>query len=55
MIDIAEFVYSKNIIEKNAEMTALLLQLYYMEEELENCEREKQRLSHELIELDNIS
>ena len=29
MEDISEFVYSQNIIEKNADFTGLLLQLYY--------------------------
>jgi hypothetical protein len=52
MFDIAEFVYSKNIIERNAELTALFLQLYYFEEDYENCEREIQSLSNDLIELD---
>ena len=40
MQEIAEFVYNKNIQEKNADFTALLLQLFYLEEELENYERE---------------
>ena len=48
MEDISEFVYSQNIIEKNADFTGLLLQLYYFEEDLENCEREIKKLSEQL-------
>lgn len=55
MKEIAEFVYSKNIIERNAEMIAFLLQLYYFEEELEDSGREKLKHIHDLAELDRIS
>jgi hypothetical protein len=41
MIEIAEFVYSKNIIERNAEIITLMLQLFYCEEELLSTQNEK--------------
>ncbi len=48
MLEISEFVSSKNIIDKNAEMTAILFQVFYMQEEYENCDSEILTLNHEL-------
>lgn len=48
MQDITEYVYNQNIKEKNAELTGLLLQMYYFEEDLENCEREIKEISEKL-------
>lgn len=54
MKEISDFVHSKNIIERNAEVIALFLQLFYFEEELEDNQREKHKHFQELAELDRI-
>ena len=52
MRDITEFVYSRNIVERNADLTGLLFQLYYFEEDLVNCEREILELSEKLKQME---
>ena len=47
MLEISEFVSSKNI-DKNTEMTSLLFQVFYLQEELENSEMELQTLTQAL-------
>jgi hypothetical protein len=39
MLEISEFVSSKDIV-RNAEMTQLLFQVFYLEEELDNSHME---------------
>ena len=50
MLEISEFVSSKNI-DKNTEMTSLLFQVFYLQEELENSEMELQTLTQALQEI----
>lgn len=41
MQEISDYVYQKDIVEKNAELTSILFKLNYMEEEIINIEKEK--------------